>query len=50
MEKIERISMLALKELGYGEGYQAIGAMHRREMTVRTKNLQKSVKARARNS
>ncbi len=39
MEKIERSQILALKEMGYGEGSYAIDSMHKREMTIRTKDL-----------
>jgi hypothetical protein len=39
MEKIEKAQVLALKEMGYGEGCYAIDSMHKREMTIRTKDL-----------
>ena len=39
MNKIERSQVLALKEMGYGEGSFAIDSMHKREMAVRTKDL-----------
>ena len=39
MEKIERSQVLALKEIGYGEGSYAMDSMHKREMAVRTKDL-----------
>ena len=37
--KIERSDVVALKELGYGEGCRYIEAMHKREMAIRTKDL-----------
>lgn len=37
--KIERKDVVALKELGYGEGCRYIEAMHKREMALRTKDL-----------
>lgn len=37
--KIERKDVVALKELGYGEGCRYIEAMHKREMAFRTKDL-----------
>ena len=39
MNKIERSQVLALKEMGYGEGSYAMDSMHKREMSVRTKDL-----------
>ena len=39
MEKIERSQLLALKEMGYGEGAYAMDNMHKREMAIRTKDL-----------
>jgi hypothetical protein len=39
VEKVERKQLLALKELGYGEGSFVIDSMHKREMTTRTKEL-----------
>ena len=39
MEKIEKAQVLAMKEMGYGEGCYAIDSMHKREMAVRTKDL-----------
>jgi hypothetical protein len=39
MEKIEVSQVLALKELGYGQGCYAIDNMHKREMAIRTKDL-----------
>lgn len=39
MEKIDSSQVLALKELGYGQGCYAIDSMHKREMAVRTKDL-----------
>jgi hypothetical protein len=40
MNKIERSQVVALKEMGYGEGSYAMDNMHKREMAVRTKDLQ----------
>jgi hypothetical protein len=37
--KIERSDVVALKELGYGEGCRYIEAMHKNEMAIRTKDL-----------
>ena len=39
MEKIDSSQVLALKELGYGQGCYAIDSMHKREMATRTKDL-----------
>ncbi len=39
MNKIEKSQVLALKEMGYGEGSYAMDSMHKREMAVRTKDL-----------
>jgi hypothetical protein len=39
MEKIDSSQVLALKELGYGQGCYAIDSMHKREMAIRTKDL-----------
>ena len=39
MEKIDSAQVLALKELGYGQGCYAIDNMHKREMAIRTKDL-----------
>jgi hypothetical protein len=39
MNKIEKSQVLALKEMGYGEGSYAMDNMHKREMAVRTKDL-----------
>ena len=39
MERIEKSQVLALKEMGYGEGCYAIDSMHKREMAIRTKDL-----------
>jgi hypothetical protein len=39
MEKIDNAQVLALKELGYGQGCYAIDSMHKREMAIRTKDL-----------
>jgi len=37
--KIGRSHVLGLKEMGYGEGSYAMDGMHKREMAVRTKDL-----------
>jgi len=37
--KVERSDVVALKELGYGEGCRYIDAMHKREMAYRMKDL-----------
>jgi len=34
VNKIERSQVLALKEMGYGEGSYAIDSMHKRELAV----------------
>ena len=47
MNKIERSQVLALKEMGYGEGSYAMDTMHKREMKVRTKDLSLVDKAAA---
>jgi hypothetical protein len=39
MDKIDTSQVLALKELGYGQGCYAIDSMHKREMAIRTKDL-----------
>jgi hypothetical protein len=39
MEKIDSSQVLALKELGYGQGCFAIDSMHKREKAIRTKDL-----------
>jgi hypothetical protein len=39
MDKIDISEVLALKELGYGQGCYAIDSMHKREMAIRTKDL-----------
>ena len=39
MEKIEKSQVLAMKEMGYGQSCYAIDSMHKREMTIRTKDL-----------
>ncbi len=39
MVRIVRSQVLALKELGYGQGCLAIDDMHKREMAFRTKDL-----------
>jgi hypothetical protein len=45
--KINRSDLLALKELGYGEGCRYIESMHKREMAFRMKELQLKNKAEA---
>jgi len=47
VNKIERSQVLALKEMGYGEGSYAIDSMHKREMAIRTKDLRLVDKAMA---
>ena len=37
--QVKRSDVLALKELGYGEGCRYIEAMHKREMALRIKDL-----------
>ena len=37
--QIKRSDVVALKELGYGEGCRYIDAMHKREMAFRVKDL-----------
>ena len=37
--RVERFDVVALKELGYGEGCRYIDAMHKREMAYRMKDL-----------
>jgi hypothetical protein len=39
MEKIERSQLLAMKQMGCGEGSYAMDNMHKREMAIRTKDL-----------
>jgi hypothetical protein len=39
LEKIEKSQVLAMKEMGYGDGCYAIDSMHKREMAIRTKDL-----------
>jgi hypothetical protein len=39
VEKVERSQLLALKQMGYGEGTYAMDSMHKREMAVRTEAL-----------
>jgi hypothetical protein len=39
MEKIERSQLLAMKQMGYGEGSYAMDNMHKREMAIRTKDF-----------
>jgi hypothetical protein len=39
VEKIERSQLLALKQMGYGEGSIVMDNMHKREMAIRTKDL-----------
>jgi hypothetical protein len=47
MKKVEKSQVLAMKELGYGQGCYAIDSMHKREMAVRTKDLRLVNKAMA---
>ena len=47
MKKIEKSQVLAMKELGYGQGCYAIDSMHKREMAIRTKDLRRVTKAMA---
>ena len=47
MEKVERSQLLALKEMGYGQGSYAIDSMHKREMSIRTKDLKLANKSTA---
>ena len=47
MNKIERSQVLALKEMGYGEGSYAMDSMHKREMSIRSKDLRLVDKAAA---
>jgi len=47
MKKIEKSQVLAMKELGYGQGCYAIDSMHKREMAIRTKDLRLITKAMA---
>ena len=47
MEKIEKSQVLAMKELGYGQGGYAIDSMHKREMAIRTIDLRLVNKAMA---
>jgi hypothetical protein len=47
MKKIEKSQVLAMKELGYGQGCYAIDSMHKREMAIRTKDLRLVTKAMA---
>ena len=39
MEKVERSALRALKEMGYGQSSYAVDGMHKREMSIRTKDL-----------
>jgi len=39
LEKVKRSQLLALKEIGYGQSSLAVDSMHKREMSVRTKDL-----------
>jgi hypothetical protein len=39
MEKVERSQLLALKEMGFGQSCYTIDSMHKREMSIRTKDL-----------
>jgi hypothetical protein len=45
--KIERLDVVVLKELGYGEGCRYIDAMHKREMALRVKDLNIPDKSKA---
>jgi hypothetical protein len=45
--QIQRSDVVALKELGYGEGCKYIEAMNKREMAKRTKDLKISNKTEA---
>jgi hypothetical protein len=47
LKKVERFELLALKEMGYGQSCYAIDNMHKREMTIRTKDLRLVNKALA---
>jgi hypothetical protein len=47
VEKVERAQLLALKEMGYDQSCYAIESMHKREMTLRTKDLRLVSKALA---
>ena len=47
MKKIEKSQVLAMKELGYGQGCYAIDSMHKREMAIRIKDLRLVTKAMA---
>jgi hypothetical protein len=47
MKKIEKSQVLAMKELGYGQGCYAIDSIHKREMAIRTKDLRLITKAMA---
>jgi hypothetical protein len=47
MKKVEKSQVLAMKELGYGQGCYAIDSMHKREMAVRIKDLKLVTKAMA---
>ena len=47
MKKVEKSQVLAMKELGYGQGCYAIDSMHKREMAIRTKDLRRVTKAMA---
>jgi hypothetical protein len=39
MEKVERSQLLGLREMGYGQSSYAVDSMHKREMSIRTKDL-----------
>jgi hypothetical protein len=39
VEKVDRSQLLAMKQMGYGEGGYAMDNMHKREMAIRTKDL-----------
>jgi hypothetical protein len=47
MRRIEKSQVLAMKELGYGQGCYTIDSMHKREMAIRTKDLRLVTKAMA---
>jgi hypothetical protein len=46
VNKVDRSQILALKEMGYGEGTYAMDSMHKREMAVRTRDLRLVDKAK----
>jgi hypothetical protein len=47
VNKVDRSQILALKEMGYGEGTYAMDSMHKREMAVRIRDLRLVDKAKA---